>query len=86
MHDRALVALARGRRTDGIRLLRAAEAASRAGAVPCFRMRLCEDLLELLPPSDPLRPPLGAETARIAERHRLRPRSERAPWLLPLGV
>jgi hypothetical protein len=86
LHDRALVALARDRHTDGMRLLFEAEAASRAGAVPCFRMRLLEDLLDVVPASDPRRGALFAEANQLSARHKLTPRRWRAPWLLPLDV
>jgi hypothetical protein len=86
LHDRGLVALALGRLDEGMHLLAAAEAASRGGGVPCFRMRLLEDLLDLLDTSDPHRAQLFAEANALSAKHRLTPRQYRAPWLLPLDV
>jgi tetratricopeptide (TPR) repeat protein len=83
-HDRAVVALALGRHDEGLRLLADAEERSRPGAVPCFRMRLLEDLLDVLPPSDPRRGQLFAEANAMAAKHRFTPRRWRAPWLFPL--
>ena len=86
LHDRGLVALALGRRGDGMALLARAEELSRAGAVPCFRMRLLEDLLDVLPPSDPRRSALFADANAMSAARKLTPRRWRAPWLLPLDV
>jgi tetratricopeptide (TPR) repeat protein len=80
-HDRALVALAQGDRPRALKLFGDAELASRGGAVPCFRLRLCEDLLALLDPSDPRRATMRAEAAALAGRHRIERRGAPAPWL-----
>ena len=84
LHDRGVVALALGRRDEGLALLARAEAASRHGAVPCFRMRLLEDLLDVLPPSDPRRNTLYAEANQMSAERKFTPRRWRAPWLFPL--
>jgi Protein kinase domain/AAA ATPase domain len=84
LHDRALVALARGRREEGLRLLTAAEEKSRPGAIPGFRMRLLEDLLDVVPPTDPRRAAYFAEANALSARCKLTPRRWCAPWLLPL--
>jgi hypothetical protein len=86
LYDRALVALALGRHEEGMRHFAAAEARSRDIGVPCFRMRLLEDLLDVLDPRDPHRAQLFAEANALSARHRLPPRQYRAPWLLPLDV
>jgi hypothetical protein len=86
LHDRALIALALGRHVDGMRLLAAAEEKSRAGAIPCFRMRLLEDLLDVLDAADPNRARLYGEANAMSARHRLTPRQYRAAWLFPLDV
>jgi hypothetical protein len=62
-----------------------AEKRSRARVVPCFRMRLCEDLLELLSPTDPRRDAIAEEAAKLALTERLVRRAGRAPWLDPLA-
>ncbi|HEY7955882.1 MAG TPA: protein kinase [Polyangia bacterium] len=84
-HDRALIALALGRRARALRLFDEAEKRSRARVVPCFRMRLCEDLLELLSPTDPRRDAIAEEAAKLALTERLVRRAGRAPWLDPLA-
>jgi tetratricopeptide (TPR) repeat protein len=86
LHDRGVVALALGRRDEGLRLLAAAEERSRARAVPCFRMRLLEDLLDVLPPADPRRNAFYAEANAMSAERKFTPRRWRAPWLLPLDV
>jgi tetratricopeptide (TPR) repeat protein len=86
LHDRSVVALALGRHAEGLRLLTRAEEQSRAGAVPCFRMRLLEDLLDVMPPSDPRRGNLYAEANAMSASRRFTPRRWRAPWLFPLDV
>ncbi len=86
LHDRGLVALALGRRDEGLRLLARAEEQSRPGAIPCFRMRLIEDLLDVLPPEDERRAVIFAEASDMAARHRFTPRRWRAPWLFPLDA
>jgi tetratricopeptide (TPR) repeat protein len=86
LHDRGLVALALGRLDEGMRYLGAAEATSRDSGVPCFRMRLLEDLLDLLDARDPHRSRLFAEANALSARHRFTPRQYRARWLLPLDV
>jgi predicted Ser/Thr protein kinase/tetratricopeptide (TPR) repeat protein len=85
-HDRALVALARGRRARAMQLLWRAEARSRTVAVPCFRLRLLDDLLALLAAADPRRAPLAAEAEALAFRHRLPATRARAAWLAPLDT
>ena len=84
LHDRGVVALALGRGREGLALLARAEELSRHGAVPCFRMRLLEDLLDVLPPSDPRRNALFAEANAMSAERKFTPRRWRAPWLLPL--
>ncbi|MGZ3408678.1 MAG: hypothetical protein ACXVAN_19645, partial [Polyangia bacterium] len=86
LHDRGVVALALGRRDEGLRLLAEAEERSRARAVPCFRMRLLEDLLDVLPPSDGRRNAFYAEANAMSAERKFTPRRWRAPWLLPLDV
>lgn len=86
LHDRALVALALGKHARGLALLEEAEARSRAGAVPCFRMRLLEDLLDVVPADHPRRTALFAEANRLSAQRKLTPRRWRAPWLFPLDV
>ncbi len=86
LHDRAVVALALGRHDEGLALLTLAEERSRARAIPCFRMRLLEDLLDVLPPSDPRRNALYAEANAMSAERKFTPRRWRAPWLLPLDV
>ncbi|HZS38161.1 MAG TPA: protein kinase [Polyangia bacterium] len=82
-HDRALVALALGKRDLARRLFDSAEQRSRGAAVPCFRLRLCEDLLELYAPDDPRRDLIAAEAASLASRKGLERRRTPAPWLFP---
>jgi hypothetical protein len=84
LHDRGLVALALGHREDGLKLLTQAEESSRPGAIPCFRMRLLEDLLDVLPPDDSRRARYFTEASDTAALRRLTPRRWRAPWLFPL--
>jgi tetratricopeptide (TPR) repeat protein len=84
LHDRAVVALALGRRDEGMKLLAQAEERSRPGAIPCFRMRLLEDLLDVLPEDDARRARFFAEADEMAQKHRFTPRRWRAPWLFPL--
>ena len=84
LHDRAVVALALGRHAEGLQLLAQAEAESRHGAIPCFRMRLLEDLLDVLPPSDERRNAFFAEANAMSAARKFTPRRWRAPWLLPL--
>ncbi|HWE28865.1 MAG TPA: hypothetical protein VHB97_12730, partial [Polyangia bacterium] len=86
LHDRGIVALALGRHDEGLALLARAEELSRPGAIPCFRMRLLEDLLDVLPPSDPRRNAFFAEANAMSAARKLSPRRWRAPWLLPLDV
>lgn len=86
LHNRALVALALGRHAQGMKLLDEAEARSRVGAVPCFRMRLLEDLLDVVPADDPRRTALFAEANALSARRKLTPRRWRAPWLFPLDA
>ncbi|HEX4457298.1 MAG TPA: hypothetical protein VIA18_04980, partial [Polyangia bacterium] len=80
-HNRALVALALGRRKAALRLAWRAEAQSRAAAIPAFRLRLLDDLLALLADDDPRRAPLAAEAAALAAFHRLPAVRPRAAWL-----
>ncbi len=80
-HDRALVALAHGRRKRALQLLWRAESLSRAAAIPCFRLRLLDDLLALLDAADARRAPLAAEAAALAAFHRLPAVRPRAAWL-----
>jgi hypothetical protein len=86
LHDRGVVAMALGRRAEGMRLLHEAEERSRAGAVPCFRMRLLEDLLDVVPADDPRRAAYFAEANAMGAARKFTPRRWRAPWLLPLDV
>lgn len=86
LHDRALVALALGRHLEGMRHLAAAEQQSRDCGIPCFRMRLLEDLLDVLDSRDPHRARLFAEANALSAKHRFTPRQYRAPWLFPLTV
>src|SRR5207247_361047 len=86
LHDRGLVALALGRGVEGLRLLGEAEERSRAGAVPCFRMRLLEDLLDVMPADDARRDAYRAEANGLGASRKFTPRRWRAPWLLPLDV
>ncbi|MDB4965848.1 MAG: serine/threonine protein kinase [Myxococcales bacterium] len=86
LHDRAVVALALGRRAEGMKLMIEAEERSRPGAVPCFRMRLLEDLLDLVSPNDPRRAAYFAEADAMSAARKFTPRRWRAPWLLPLDV
>jgi tetratricopeptide (TPR) repeat protein/Cdc6-like AAA superfamily ATPase len=86
LHDRGLVALALGHREDGLKLLTQAEESSRPGAIPCFRMRLLEDLLDVLPPDDSRRARYFTEASDTAAQHRMTPRRWRAPWLFPLDA
>jgi len=80
-HDRALVALALGKRDEALGLFDSAEQRSRGGAVPCFRLRLCEDLLELYSRDDARYPIIAAEAASLAARKGLERRRVPAPWL-----
>ncbi len=84
-HDRGIVALALGDLASGYAHLEEAELLSRAGHIPCFRMRLLEDLLEVLPDNDSRRPQLSEEAAHFAAIHRYARRKRPAPWLFPLG-
>jgi serine/threonine protein kinase len=84
-HDRGIVALALGDLATGYALLEEAEKLSRAGHIPCFRMRLIEDLLEVLPEHDARRPQLAEEAKHFAALHRYARRRRPAPWLFPLG-
>ncbi|HXU72813.1 MAG TPA: protein kinase [Polyangia bacterium] len=84
LHDRAVVALALGRRAEGLAFLTEAEEQSRHGAIPCARMRLLEDLLDVLPPSDPRRNAIFAEANEMSAARKFTPRRWRAPWLFPL--
>ena len=86
LHDRAVVALALGRRDEGLALLAQAEAESRHGAIPCARMRLLEDLLDVLAPSDPRRNAIFAEANEMSAARKFTPRRWRAPWLFPLDT
>jgi hypothetical protein len=86
LHDRALVALALGRHDEGMQHLAAAEQQSRDSGIPCFRMRLLEDLLDVLDAGDPHRAQLFAEANALSAKHRLTPRQYRARWLFPLAV
>ena len=86
LHDRGVVALALGHRDQGLLLLTQAEEHSRARAIPCFRMRLLEDLLDVLPPSDPRRATLFAEASEMTAQRKFTPRRWRAPWLFPLEL
>ena len=83
-HDRAVVALALGRRDEGLALLARAEENSRHGAIPCARMRLLEDLLDVLPPDDARRNAIFAEANEMSAARKFTPRRWRAPWLFPL--
>jgi hypothetical protein len=47
-------------------------------------MRLVEDLLDVLPASDPRRTAIFAEANAMCAMHKLTPRRWRAPWLFPL--
>jgi tetratricopeptide (TPR) repeat protein len=80
-HDRGIVALALGRRREALAALDEAERLSRDGVIPCFRMRLCEDLLEVLPLADPRRTELAAEAAQMACALQIERRAYSAPWL-----
>lgn len=80
-HDRAIVALALGRKKEALALLDEAERLSRGGVIPCFRMRLCEDLLEVLPLNDPRRSELAQEAATMACALSIERRTYSAPWL-----
>jgi hypothetical protein len=86
LHDRAVVALALGRHAEGLALLTRAEEDSRHRAVPCFRMRLLEDLLDVLPPSDPRRNAFFAEANEMSAARKFTPRRWRSPWLFPLDT
>ena len=79
-----MVALALGRRDEGLALLARAEESSRHGAIPCARMRLLEDLLDVLPPADPRRDAIFAEANEMSQKRKFTPRRWRAPWLFPL--
>lgn len=85
VHDRAIVQLALGKIKEAMRLFDQAARMSRDLAVPCFRLRLCEDLLALLPPEDPRRAELDREVASLCAAHGYVRRSHPAPWLNPLG-
>ena len=78
LHDRAVVALALGRREEGLSLLLRAEESSRHGAIPCARMRLLEDLLDVLPLPDPRRDAIFAEANETSAARKLHPRRWRA--------
>jgi hypothetical protein len=80
-HDRAIVALALGRREEAMRHLDEAELLSRSGVIPCFRLRLLEDLLDLLPADDPRRGDYEIEIAATAEKRQFERRRNRAAWL-----
>jgi serine/threonine protein kinase/tetratricopeptide (TPR) repeat protein len=89
LHDRAVLLLVRADverrpslRRRALALLDRAEAATRDGHIPCLRLRLCLDLVALLPPErDARRDALLAEARAIAERNRLQLPSLRHPWL-----
>jgi tetratricopeptide (TPR) repeat protein len=86
LHNRALVAFARGRRARGMALLMAAEARSRAQVIPCFRLRLLADLITMLDAADPRRVAWVAEAQALAARRRRPLQKRRAPWLCPLDA
>jgi hypothetical protein len=81
LHDRAVLALARGRRARAMRLMMRAEERSRATVIPCFRLRLLEDLLQLLPAEHPQRALYLAEADQLARHYRFERRPSPAPWL-----
>jgi hypothetical protein len=81
-HDRGIVALALGRRAEALKHLQEAEEVSRETVVPCFRMRLLEDLLEVLDPTDPRRAKVQQELDDMSESGtKLERRHKQAPWL-----
>ncbi len=75
LHDRAVVALARGRRSEALRLFARAEEQSRDSVIPCFRLRLLEDFLLLLAADHPQRALYIAEADHLARHYRF----ERSP-------
>jgi tetratricopeptide (TPR) repeat protein len=81
IHDRAIVAMARGRRAEALRLFQRAEERSRDSVIPCFRLRLLEDLLQLLPPEHPQRPLFTVEADHLARHYRFQRHHEPAAWL-----
>jgi tetratricopeptide (TPR) repeat protein len=81
LHDRAVVALARGRRAESLRLFQRAEERSRDSVIPCFRLRLLEDLLQLLPAEHPQRSLYAVEADHLARHYRFQRRHEPAAWL-----
>ena len=92
LHDRAVLLLLRADverrpslRRRALALLDRAEAETRGGHIPCLRLRLCLDLVALLPAgaSAVRRDALLAEARAIAERNRLQLASMRHPWLPP---
>jgi tetratricopeptide (TPR) repeat protein len=84
LHDRAILALARGKGAEAMRLFHKAELRSRDGAVPCFRLRLIEDLLQLLREGDPQREALDREANSICHEYLLERRATPSPWLFSL--
>jgi tetratricopeptide (TPR) repeat protein/predicted Ser/Thr protein kinase len=81
-HDRGIVALAQGRRAEALKHLQEAEEVSRETVVPCFRMRLLEDLLEVLDRTDPRRAKVQQELDDMSESGtKLERRRKQAPWL-----
>jgi tetratricopeptide (TPR) repeat protein len=80
-HDRGILALARGRRAEALREFEAAYVASSDTVVPCFRMRLLEDLLELYDPKDRRHDAVLAELEQLSDKGRVCRRTSRAPWL-----
>jgi hypothetical protein len=81
LHDRAIVSLARGRRAEALKLFEQAEAAAQQAVVPCFRMRLLEDLLEVYDAGDPRRERIAADLQELADVGKLERRVKHAPWL-----
>jgi hypothetical protein len=81
LHDRAVVALARGRRLEALRLFQRAEERSRSSCIPCFRLRLLEDLLQLIPADDARRELYLVEADQLARHYRFERHYEPAAWL-----
>jgi len=80
-HDRAIVALAQGHRAQAVKHFADAERVSRDTMVPCFRMRLLEDLLEVYDAGDPRRAQAESELVELSSNGHLERRRDPAPWL-----
>jgi hypothetical protein len=81
LHDRAILFLARGKRARALKLFTRAEVESRSSVIPCFRLRLLEDLLQLLPADHPQRSLYLAEADQLSRHYRFERRHTPAPWL-----